>query len=115
MAKTTTGTASWGVTAAAPIAGVITDYEESVTASLAPQYNEVGAICKMTKYDEVTTITATVEVATGTKPPEPGSSISFGGKSAYVKDAKVVESNSAYRKISITAEFTQNVKTTASA
>lgn len=116
MATTTTGTASWGVNATCDgVTGVITDFEVTEVSSMAPEYNEVGAICQMTMYDKVTTINATVEVAKSVNPPETGDAITIGGHAGYVKEARITESNQAYRKIAITAELTQNVNTTTKA
>lgn len=113
MAATTSGIAAWGVQGGVNgVSGIVTDIERAVEAQLAPEYNEVGAVVKQTKYDEHTTISATVEVAAGTQPPNAGDSITIDGKQGYVVNARVVESNQAYRKIVIQAEFWKNCKQT---
>ena len=109
MAKTTSGMAEWGVQGGVQgVTGIVTDLERASEAQIAPEYNEVGAVVKATKYDEHTTLTATVEVAAGTQPPNVGDNITIDGKQGYVTNARVVESNQAYRKIVIQAEFWKN-------
>lgn len=113
MAATTQGIASWGVTGGCSgVSGIVTDLEENSEAQLAPEHNEVGAVVKQTKYDEHVTLTCTVEVAAGTNPPSTGSSITINGDQGYVVSARLTESNQAYRKIAIQAEFWKNCKQT---
>lgn len=115
MATTTNGIASWGVTSTCTgVTGVVTSLEVATEGSLAPEQNEIGAVIKMTKYDDHTTMNATIEVASGTALPEIGKAISIGGKTGFVTKASVIEDNNAYRKISVTAEAYRNCdKTTA--
>lgn len=105
---TSTGTASWGVTGAlsgtGSVTGIITDIDDGAEAILAPEYNEIGQVVKQTHYDTKKTVSCTVEVAAGTAKPAPGAAITINGVAGYVVNSKVVESNQAYRKISITAE-----------
>lgn len=101
---TETGTASWGVTGSAGVTGIVTDIDSGSEPVLAPEYNELGQVVKQTHYDTVTTATATIEVAAGTNPPAAGAQITINGVTGYVKSARVVESNQAYRKISVTVE-----------
>ena len=111
--KTTSGIAVGGVQGGVQgVTGIVTDLERAAEAQVAPEYNEVGAVVKVTKYDVHTTLNATVEVAAGTQPPEAGNSITIDGKQGYVMNARVVESNQAYRKIVIQAEFWENCKQT---
>ena len=113
MAKTTQGIASWGVNGGVSgVNGIVTDLERASEAQIATEQNEVGAVVKATKYDEHTTLTATVEVAAGTQPPNAGDTITIDGKQGYVTSARVVESNQAYRKIVVQAEFWKNCKQT---
>lgn len=112
-AATTSGVAAWGVQGrVSNVQGIVTDLEQNDEAQLAPEQNEVGAVVKQTKYDEHTTLSATVEVAAGTNPPKVGDAITINGKQGYVTGARVVESNQAYRKIAIQAEFWKNCKQT---
>lgn len=112
---TNAGTATWGVTGSAGVSGIVTDIEVNEEAQTAPEYNEVGAVVKQTLYDTHTTVTATIEVASGTSLPTIGASISIGGKSGYVRSARKVESNQAYQKISVTAELWTNCTATTAA
>ena len=111
MATTTSGTASWGIgtnSTVNTVTGVVTDIEIGEDSVLAPEYNEVGQVIKQTHYDTKKTMTATVEVASGTSKPAAGAAITIGGVSGYVVSSKIVESNQAYRKIQITAECYTN-------
>lgn len=112
MAFTTTGSASWGVTGSASgagsVTGIITDIESGSEAVLAPEYNEAGQVVRQTHYDTKTTMSVTVEVAANVDAPAAGSAITINGVSGYVTSARVVESNQAYRKISISAECYAN-------
>ena len=112
-AATSQGIAAWGVQGGVgSVTGIVTDLERSIEAQVAPEYNEVGAVVKVTKYDEHTTLNVTVEVPASAQPPDAGSSITIDGKQGYVTNARVVESNQAYRKIVIQAEFWKNCKQT---
>jgi hypothetical protein len=112
-AATTSGVAVWGVQGRVnSVSGIVTDIEQSAEVQIAPEYNEIGAVVKQTKYDEHTTLSATVEVAAGTNPPEVGAQITINGKQGYVTNARVVESNQAYRKIVVQAECWKNCKQT---
>lgn len=108
---TTVGTASWGVTGKVSVSGIVTDIEISDEAQMAPEYNEIGAICRQTHYDTIKTARATIEVASGAAAPEVGAQIQICGKPYICKSASVIESNSAYRKISVTGEASKNVNT----
>ena len=112
---TNAGTATWGVTGSAGVSGIVTDIEVNEEAQTAPEYNEVGAVVKQTLYDTHTTVTATIEVASGTSLPTIGAAISIGGKSGYVRSARKVESNQAYQKIAVTAELWTNCTATTAA
>ena len=113
MAATTQGIASWGVQGGCSgVQGIVTDLEENHEGQTAPEYNEIGAVVKQTKYDEHTTLTCTVEVSASTNPPSPGAQISINGKQGYVVSARLTESNQAYRKIAIQAEFWKNCRQT---
>ena len=106
MAKTTQGMASWGVSGGCSnVQGIVTDLEENHEAQTAPEYNEVGAA-----YDEHVTLNCTVEVAAGTQPPASGAAITINGKQGYVVSARLTESNQAYRKIAVQAEYWTNCK-----
>lgn len=106
---TTTGTASWGVSGRVTgVTGIVTSIGVSEDPVLAPEYNEVGAVVKQTKYDEHTTLTATIEVAKSVELPGQGDQITINGKQGYVKTAELAEENTAYRKITVTAEFYKN-------
>lgn len=109
---TTSGVASWGVSAGAGVAGIVTDIEMNQEAQIANELNEKGAVVKATKYDVHTTLTATIEVAQSTNPPNPGDGITINGKQGYVMSSRVTESNQAYRKIVVQAEFWNNCKQT---
>ena len=118
MARTTTGTASWGVsdgTSVTNVSGVITDIDIGGEPILSPEYNEIGAVIKQTMYDEHSTVDVTVEVASGTAKPVPGASITIAGVAGYVVRSRVVESNQAYRKILISAEAYANCTATTAA
>lgn len=112
---TNTGTATWGVTGSVGVTGIVTDIEVNEEAQTAPEYNEVGAVVKQTLYDIHTTVTATIEVASGTSLPTSGAAITIGGKSGYVRSARKVESNQAYQKIAVTAELWTNCNATTAA
>lgn len=103
---TKTGTASWGVTGkCTAINGIVTSISRDEEPILAPEYNEAGQVIRQLKYDNLTTIQATIEVAAGTDLPENEKPITIDGKQGYVKRATLVEDNQAYRKISVTVEF----------
>lgn len=109
MAVTTNGTAHWGVSGGVTgVTGIVTSLGEAKEPIMAPEYNEIGQVVKQTKYDELTTLTATVEVAQGTALPDANNQITINGKKGYVKRAELVEDNQAYRKISITVELYKN-------
>ncbi len=113
-AATTSGIAAWGVQGGVNgVQGIVTDIERAVEAQLAPEYNEVGAVVKQTADDEHVTLNCTVEVAAGTQPPAAGTSISINGKQGYVVSARLTESNQAYRKIAVQAEYWTNCRQTA--
>ena len=98
-------TASWGVYARTDkVSGVITDFENSSEAVIAPEQNEMGSVINQTMYDMHKTISMTIQVKSTTTPPVVGSKISIDNNHYYVTSARVVESNSAYRKIAISAE-----------
>lgn len=101
---TTTATASWGVTGTAPVTGVMTDCEYGEESILGPEQNEVGSIINQTKYDIRKTANCTVQVAAGTAAPAAGTQVTIDGKTMYVTSARVVENNTSYRKIQISAE-----------
>lgn len=118
MARTTVGTAAWGVSDGSTVtnvSGVITDIEVAGEPLLSPEYNEVGAVIKQTLYDKHETVDVTVEVASGTTKPDAGASITIAGVAGYVVRARVVESNQAYRKIIISAEAYTNCSATTAA
>ena len=113
MAQTTQGVASWGVTGGCSgVQGIVTDLDENHESQMAPEYNEVGAVVKQTVYDEHVTMSCTVEVAAGTNVPEKGTAITINGKQGYLVSARLTESNKAFRKIAIQAEFWTNCKQT---
>jgi hypothetical protein len=112
MAVTKTGSASWGVTGSVQgVTGIVTDLEVTEEVQMAPEYNEVGAICRQTVYDVIKTARATIEVAAGTALPQKGKSIQIAGGTFILKSATLVESNNAYRKISVVGEASENVTT----
>ena len=118
MSRTTSGTASWGVTdgtTVTNVTGVITDCEVNGEPVLAPEYNEIGAVIKQTQYDTHTTVDVTVEVAANVSAPVAGASIMIAGVAGYVTRSRVVESNQAYRKILISAECYANCAATTAA
>lgn len=113
MAKTTSGTASWGISSGSTVSsvtGVVTNIDINEEMMAEPQRNEVGAVCQMTQYDARTEVMADVEVAAEVDPPKSGSAITIAGVQGYVVRARVTESNSIYRKISVTAEMYPNCK-----
>ena len=113
MARTTQGTASWGVsdgTSVTNVTGVITDIDIGEDPQMEPQRNEIGAIIKQTLYDRRMEANVTVEVAAGTNKPPAGTAITIAGVQGYVTRARVVESNQRYRAIMITAEAYPNCK-----
>lgn len=118
MARTTSGTASWGVTdgnTVTSVTGIVTECEVSEEPSLAPEYNEVGAVVKQTQYDVRKTATATVEVASSVNAPGAGTQITVAGLQGYVTSSRVVETNQAYRKIQVTVETYANCAATTAA
>lgn len=106
MADTKTATASWGVTAEKPsgVTGVLVEFNEDSEPVLGTEQNEKGAVIGQARYDERFTASLTVQVPADADPPDPGDTVSIGGKDYYVKSAGVAESNTAYRRIRITAE-----------
>lgn len=115
MAVTTQKTASWGVGTTSPITGVITDYEDSCEATLAPEQNEVGSVIQQTMYDKHWTASCTVQVASNANKPKAGAAITLGSKNMYVTSARYVENNTSYRKISIQAECYEHCTATTAA
>lgn len=114
--KTTSGVAAWGVQGGVSgVSGIVTDLEQNDEVQIANEQNEVGAVVKATKYDEHTTLNATIEVAAGTNLPNVGDTITINGKQGYVVSARLTESNQAYRKIVVQAEFWKNCKQTTEA
>lgn len=112
MAITKVGSASWGVTGSAQVvSGIVTDLEVSEESQMAPEYNEVGAICRQTVYDVIKTARATLEVAAGVGLPQKGKTIQINGGTFILKSATLVESNNTYRKIAVVGEASENVTT----
>lgn len=114
MARTTKGTASWGVsdgTQVTGVSGVITDVDAGEEPQMEPQRNEIGAVIQQTLYDRRGEVNVTVEVAAGTAKPKTGTAITVAGVQGYVTRSRVVESNSRYRAISITVEAYPNCRT----
>lgn len=114
MARTTKGTASWGVsdgTQVTGVSGVVTDVDAGEEPHMEPQRNEIGAVIQQTLYDRRGEVTVTVEVAAGTAKPKTGTAITVAGVQGYVTRSRVVESNSRYRAISITLEAYPNCRT----
>lgn len=107
---TTSGTASWGVTAAAPsgVTGVLTHFESDAEGILAPQYNELGQVIQQVHYDRHATMSCTVEVAADVEPPKTGSVVTVNGTQYYVTRARIVEDNRSYRHIEISGETYAN-------
>lgn len=101
---TTQKTASWGVSTSSPVTGVITDWNEAEAAVNAPELNEVGSTINQTMHDIHYTATATVQVAAGTDKPAAGTAVTVNDHTYYVVNAEIVESNSAYRKITLSLE-----------
>jgi len=114
MARTTRGTASWGVsdgTQVTGVSGVITDVDTGEEPMMEPQRNEIGAVIQQTLYDRRGEVNVTVEVAAGTVKPKTGTAITVAGVQGYVARSRVVESNSRYRAISITVEAYPHCRT----
>lgn len=114
MARTTQGTASWGIsdgTTVTGVSGVITDIDAGEDPQMEPQHNEVGAVIKQTLYDRRGEVNVTVEVAAGVAKPITGTAITVAGVQGYVTRSRVVESNQRYRAINITVEAYPNCKT----
>lgn len=110
MAITKVGSASWGVTGTVQgVTGIVTDLEVTEEAQMAPEYNEVGAICRQTIYDVIKTARATIEVAAGVALPQKGKTIKIAGGTYILKSATLMESNNVYRKISVVGEASENV------
>lgn len=112
MAASTTK-ASWGVNGSVDkVSGVVTDLEIGHEAILGTQQNELGAVIQQTMYDKKTTMTATVEVASTINLPAHGAAVTIAGKAGYITSARLIENNTSYKKISITAEFYTNCSET---
>lgn len=101
---TTTATASWGVGSEVPVTGVLTDFDSSEEPVLGPEQNEVGSVINQTKYDVRKTINCTVQVAAATAKPAAGAAFAVEGQTYYVTSSRIVENNTSYRKIQVTAE-----------
>ena len=104
---TTTKTASWGINTplgAAIVTGVITDWDDGDDAVLAPEQNEKGTTINQTQYDRHFTASMTIQVAAATDKPKSGKAVQIGGNTWYVLNARVTESNTAYRKIAVNIE-----------
>lgn len=111
MAQTVSknATASWGVYGTfTDVTGVITDLSISQSALTGAEQNEVGSIIQQTLYDVHSTITVTVGVDSDEQPPDIGQQVTIANVKYYVTSAEIIESNSAYRKIRITAERYSN-------
>ena len=114
MARTTKGTASWGVsdgTQVTGVSGVVTDIDVGEEPQMEPQRNEIGAVIQQALYDRRGEVSVTVEVAAGTAKPKTGTTITVAGVQGYVTRSRVVESNSRYRAISLTLEAYPNCRT----
>lgn len=107
MARTDTGTASWGITdgtTVSEVEGVITDIEVGEEPQMEAQRNEIGAIIKQTMYDLRSEVTVTVEVPSTVNKPRAGTQVTAAGVIGYVTRSRVTESNQRYRTIQITLE-----------
>lgn len=107
MARTETGTASWGITDGTEVSvveGVITDIEVGEEPQMEPQRNEIGAIIKQTLYDRRSEVNVTVEVADDVDKPSVGTQVTAAGVTGYVTRSRVTESNQRYRTIQMTLE-----------
>ena len=102
-------TASWGVYGTFnDVTGVVTDLSISESALTGAEQNEVGSIIQQTLYDVHSTVTVTVGVASDEQPPDIGGQVTIANVKYYVTSAEIIESNSSYRKIRITAERYSN-------
>ena len=113
---TTTHTAAWGVSGSVTgVTGVVQEIRHSNAAVLGTEQNELGAVIGQVIYDKKKTLTATILVASGTSLPEEGSAMTIDGVSCYCVNASIIESNTSYRRISVTAEAFTNCTATSAA
>lgn len=103
--------ASWGVSQQGQDAegiitggGVVTDFELSNDPIMAAEQNEQGSIIQQTQYDSHFTATATIQVKHGVVMPNPGATVTIGGKQYYMTSARLTENNTSYAKFAVTLE-----------
>lgn len=102
---TTKGIASWGIQTAgvqSVCTGIVTSFESSADSVSAPEPNEIGTVIFQTHYDTTYSFTATLTIDAATAMPEIGKAITIDGRAFYVTGCRVTESNTDYRKISVT-------------
>lgn len=107
---TTTSLAVWGVQVETPTdiaqktEGYITSFDKNSEMMVGDEQNELGAVIGKHKYDEKSTVTVSLIVAAGVEPPTIGKQITIAGVKYYITSASVVESNSDFRKLRVSAE-----------
>ena len=107
---TTKSLAVWGVQVETPTdiasttEGYITSFDKNSEIMVGDEQNELGAVIGKHKYDEKSTVTVSLIVAAGVEPPPIGKQITIAGVKYYITSASVVESNSDFRKLRVSAE-----------
>lgn len=116
-AVTTLHTASWGINpehrvgmsgSLGNVRGVVVEWDESSENVSADELNEVGSKIGMTIYDRRYNVSCVVQCPATAQAPKPGAyvSVTSNGETRryFVRSGRISESNSAYRRISITME-----------
>lgn len=107
---TTTSLAVWGVQVETPTdiastnKGYITSFDKNSEMMVGDEQNELGAVIGKHKYDEKSTVTVSLIVAADVEPPTIGKQITIAEGKYYITSASVVESNSDFRKLRVSAE-----------
>lgn len=107
---TTEGKSQWGVSGrniSSP-AGVLLDFQESSDVSYYTETDRKGSVTGHFAYDVKKAVSLTVNVSSSAEVPSAGEQIQVDGVAYYVTSAQVIESNRAYKKVSVSAEKYSN-------
>ncbi|MGN0886404.1 MAG: hypothetical protein ACI4RT_05330 [Candidatus Spyradenecus sp.] len=96
--------ATWGVTSASPITGVVTDLSVSTEAQHQPEYNQLGAVIGDLVYDERKSASATIQVASTATLPTVGGNVTIDSVTYNVLAVTLIQSNRDFRKVQLTLE-----------
>lgn len=110
---TTGHVASWGINpehrvgmtgSMFSVSGVVVSWDEDTQNVSADEQNEVGSNIGKTIYDRRYTVNCVIQVPASAKAPPAGTRVTVDNRTFFVVSARISESNSSYRRISINME-----------